>query len=349
MTINDLELFLVEIAGDGRKAAVRSIVVRLVTDTGLEGWGESRICWRPSELEARRDLLLSALTGRTIFDIEELLSLEILADPQTRCAVEMASWDLVGRAAGQPLCHLFGGGYRRKVPLAVRLGVASSAETAQLARELSEQGFRSQIFTARGQLEYDLQVFAAVREAAGDRTELQFDASAGYEFDAARDLCLELEKSSLQFVLDPLATSDLDEIGSLKRQTNVPLAVRRAIRRPADLLALLRCRAADCVVVDLEQVGGMTAARQCAAIAHAGKLPASLGSGPSLGLGTAAMLQLAAATPAFSRWNECAFHGAHDDLLVESLEITDGMMTVPQGPGLGVDVDRGKVEKYQVS
>jgi glucarate dehydratase len=160
---------------------------------------------------------------------------------------------------------------------------------------------------------------------------------------------VELEGSSIQFVLDPLATSEFDELASLRRQTNVPLAVRRAIRRPADVVTLLRCGAAQNVVVDLHRVGGMVRARQCAVIAQAGELHASLGSGPSLGVGVAAMLQLAASTPNFSRCNECAYHGLQDDLLVEPLEIIDGMITVPQAPGLGVEVDRGKVEKYQVS
>jgi glucarate dehydratase len=60
------------------------------------------------------------------------------------------------------------------------------------------------------------------------------------------------------------------------------------------------------------------------------------------------MLQLAASTPAFSSCNECAYHQLQDDLLTEPLEILDGMITVPQAPGLGVEVDRGKLERYQV-
>jgi len=70
--------------------------------------------------------------------------------------------------------------------------------------------------------------------------------------------------------------------------------------------------------------------------------------GPSLGIATAAMLQLAAATVAFSGSNECGHHQLHDDLLTEPLEIVDGMIAVPQAPGLGIEVDRAKVERYQV-
>jgi L-alanine-DL-glutamate epimerase-like enolase superfamily enzyme len=93
----------------------------------------------------------------------------------------------------------------------------------------------------------------------------------------------------------------------------------------------------------------MVLARHCAVIAQAGEVSASVSCEPSLGVGVAAMLQLAASTPAFSRCNECAYNALQDDLLVEPLEIIDGMIAVPQSPGLGVQVDRTKVEKYQVS
>jgi len=84
-------------------------------------------------------------------------------------------------------------------------------------------------------------------------------------------------------------------------------------------------------------------------VADAGGVSAVLGSGPSLGIATAAMLQLAAATPIFSGPSECACHQLKDHVLSEPLEIVDGMMAVPQAPGLGVEVDRAKVERYQVT
>jgi len=349
MTITDLDLYLVEIACDGREAPVRLLLVRLATEAGLEGWGEARVGWRAAELDARRDVLLPILAGRSVFDVEDLLGLEALRAAPLRAALEMASWDLIGRVAGQPLCHLFGGEYRQRIPMAVRLAGTSPDQVAQLARELTEQGFHSQIVTSCGRLEQDLRTVAAVRESAGDRTELRFDAAAGYDLDTARDLCTELEGEGLQYVLDPLNTEELDRVASLRRQTSVRLAVGRAIHRPADVLALVRCGAAPFVVVDLGRVGGMVPARNSAAIAGAAAISASLGGGPSLGLGVAAMLQLAAATPAFCCFNECAYHQLQDDVLTEPLEIIDGMITVPQGPGLGVEIDRAKVEQYQVT
>lgn len=348
MIISDLEFFLVEIPCE-EAAPVRTVLVRLAVDTGQEGWGEAPLEWRPAELDARRDALLPVLTGRKVFDVEELLTLDALRPAALRCAVEIASWDLVGQITRQPLCHLFGGGYRQRIPMAIRLESASPHQTAHFAREMAAQGFHWQIVNSSGQLERDLETIASVREHAGERTELSLDAAGNYDMETARDLCTELEEQDIQFVLDPLASCELDQIASLRRQTSVPLAVRRSIHRPADILTLLRHHAAEAALVDLELVGGLVLARKCGTIIQAGEILAAVGASRSLGISVAAMLQLASATPAFSICSESAYHQLHDDVLVDSLEVADGMIAVPQGPGLGIEVDRDKVERYQVS
>ena len=156
-----------------------------------------------------------------------------------------------------------------------------------------------------------------------------------------------MESDGLQFFLDPLNTRELHPVASLGRQTSVPLAVWRAIRGPADTLTAVRCNAVSFLMVDLEQVGGIVPARACAAVAAAAGVVPVLGGRPSVGIATAAMLHLAAATAAFSTSNELASRQLRDTVLTDSLEITDGMITVPQSPGLGVTVDRAKVERYQ--
>jgi L-alanine-DL-glutamate epimerase-like enolase superfamily enzyme len=348
MKINELEFFLVQFHCEVEPGPVRWLLVRLATDAGAEGWGESRLAWRPESLAARRETLLPVLAGRSIFDIEEILGLDVLRDPPLRSAVEMACWDLIGRTLRQPLCNLLGGGYRRRIPLAVRLPAASPTRAAQLAREWAQQGFHSQILACSGRPGEDVQTVVAVREATGDRVELRLDGAEGYDLQTARDLCADLEYARLQFFLDPLAAATLHEVAALGRQTSVPLGVCRAIHEPADVLALVRSGAGRFAAFAMEHLGGLAAARKCAAVAEAAGVRASLCCGPSPGLAVAAMLHLAAATPALGGCNECSYHQLEDDLLREPLEIIDGMITLPQGPGLGVNVDRAKIERYQV-
>jgi len=346
MIISDLELHLVEIGTAAATPPVRNLVLRLATADGREGWGETSTPWQAEELPARRDALFLVLAGRSVFEIEDLLSLSALRDAPLRAAVEMACWDLVGRLAGQPLCHLFGGNYRRRIPISVRVAGPTPQGVAELARELAEQGFHGQTIACTGDLDQDLETLAAVRHMLPEHTELRLDGGACYDFDTAWEMCSRLEGQRLQFLLDPLKSPDLTQIASLRRQTSIPLAAGRPIRGPADVLAVLRCGAVPHVVIDIRQVGGLAAARRCAAVAQAGGLGASLACGPSLGIALAALLQLAAATPAFSDRHECAPAHLQDHLLTEPLEILDGLLPVPQGPGLGIEIDRTKLERY---
>jgi len=349
VTINGLELFLVQIGRTEQAEPVRSLLVRMTTDSGSEGWGEATLPWHREELPARQDLLLSALVGRSVFDTEELQTLELLGSLPLRSAVETACWDALARTLGRPLCHLLGGDYRRRIPLAVRLSGDTAQRAVRLARELVDQGFHTQVLGSSGQPEHDLAALRAVRQGGGDRLELRLDAAAAYDLQTARDLCAELEGLGLELVIDPLATEELHPVASLGRQTTVPLAVWRAIHGPGDVLAAVRSGAAGFVVIDLERVGGILPARKAAAVAEAGGITALLAASPSVGVATAAMLQLAAATPALASLSEAAYPQLRDDVLAEPLETIDGMLVVPQGPGLGVEVDRGKVERYQVS
>jgi L-alanine-DL-glutamate epimerase-like enolase superfamily enzyme len=177
---------------------------------------------------------------------------------------------------------------------------------------------------------------------------LRLDGQTSYTLEAAKDLCSELRRDSVQFLLDPLATQHLYRLAALARQTAVPLGIWRSLRSPGDMLAIVRSEAASHVVIDSEQLGGLAPAKACVAIATAARLSMSAGSRPSLGLATAAMLHLAAASPGLRGANESAYHQLHADILVEPLAIADGMMTVPQSPGLGVEVDRTKVEQFAV-
>ncbi|MGQ9576563.1 MAG: mandelate racemase/muconate lactonizing enzyme family protein [Thermoguttaceae bacterium] len=348
-SIAEVELYLLETRRARPEGPVRSLLVRLTTSQALEGWGEAQTQWQAAELPARRDALASVLTGRSIFEIEELLALGALRLAPLRCAVEMACWDLIGRATGQPLCRLFGGAYRPRIPVAVALEKTGPEQTARLARELAEQGFHWQTLPACGHMRQDLETVAAVREVTPERAELYFDAAGLYEPDAARELCTELEGFGLRAVLDPLSPGDLGQVASLRRQTSVRLGVWRGIHAPADMLALVRWGAADCAVVDLELVGGLSAARKCAAVGEAAGLEAALTTGPSVGIGLAAVVQLVSASPALSGCIPCRRHPLEQEILSEPLAIAEGTLPVPKAPGLGIEVDRTRVDRCQIT
>lgn len=348
--ISDIEFYLVAGPSTEPPHRVRSLVVRVVCDTGLEGWGEAPLEWRANELEARRHALLPIVAGRNLFDVEELLTLEALKPASLKAALEMASWDAIGRAVGEPICHLWGGVYRARIPLAARL-LGESVEAATLrARELAERGFHTQVIGGTGSVEQDVARVFAIGEALGERVELRFDAGARYSLDDAVELCRRLEKiETLRYVVDPLASNELESVAKLRRQTTLSLALARSLGATSSLFQVARVQAASAAIVSLDRSGGMLAARKCGSVAESAGMSISLAERSSLGLGLAAILQIVACTPAFGAANECCYYDLRDDILAERLEIVDGLIAVPEGPGLGVEVDRGKLERYLVA
>jgi len=349
MNLTDLEFLLVELPCDAEPAVVRRLLVRLSDESGAEGWGEADLDWRTADLVARREALLPVLAGRSIFNVEELLELDVLREPALRAAVETACWDLIGRAAGQPLGRLWGGEYRRRIPLAVHLPGGPDWQVAQIARQWAQQGFHALILISTGRPEDDLACVAAVRQAVSDRAELWLDGRAAYDFQTARDLCAELEFARLRGFIDPIGAATLHEMAALGRQTSVPLGIRRLLGGPADVLAMVRCGAARFAVLDPLRLGGPSAVRRAAAIAEAAGTSLAVACGPSPGPAVAAVLHLAASSPALGGANPCDYPQLRESVLASPLEVADGMIAVPQGPGLGVKLDRAKIERYQIA
>jgi len=354
MKIADLEFFLLRPTAAGLELGAssepveRTLLVRVATANGEEGWGEARTAWRANELSARRDSALPTLAGHNVADVEELLAADGLAPPGMRAAIEMACWDLIGRAARQPLCRLWGGEYRPHVPVALRLPPATPERAAQLAHDLTERGFFHQIVVAAGDIEQDRAVVKEVRQATADRVKLRLDGAGRFAPEAARELCRHLEDEDLEFFLDPLATG-LDGLTALARQTAVPLAVSSSIRAPADVIAVARAGMAPHVVIDIALVGGLWPARKCAIVAAAAHVPASLRGAVGLGVGLAGVIQIAAASPHLALAHECASFQLYEDVLRQSPSIVDGTIALPLGPGLGVDVDRLRLEAHQMT
>ncbi|MGD9127923.1 MAG: enolase C-terminal domain-like protein [Planctomycetia bacterium] len=348
MKIAEVEFALIELRRRVHPAGVRRLMVQMTTDTGLTGWGEARSVWRSDELLARREAILAILAGRSVYEIEELGVLDTLADRSIRCAMETACWDLIGRSMQQPLCHLWGGGYRRRIPLAVRLPFGSPDEIARLSGELADQGIQAQIIVSTGDPETDVQIVAAIREQVSQRVELRLDGRETYSRDVAQQLCLNLEPYRLQFFLDPMAKPSGRDWSTLAAHTTVRLGAGRSIRCPADLFELARLGAVRYVTLDLHNVGGIQSARRCIAVAASADIRPVLSCGSSPGPALAAMLHLAGSEPAAAWCNETAHYRLEGDILLESLEVTGGMLTVPQGPGLGIEIDRAKFEQYRI-
>jgi L-alanine-DL-glutamate epimerase-like enolase superfamily enzyme len=331
------------------QSTTKALLIRLDTSTGMTGWGETPQRYLGEQLTGREaDSLRPRLVGQDAFDLERLLHDCGLDGGYVQSAVEMAYWDVIGKACGQPLHRLLGGAYREEIELAACMGIRPPKEAAAIARSYVEQGYTTLKTKAGRRPEEDLATAQAVREAVGSRLKLRIDPNMGYSPEVCERLARDLEPYDLEYFEQPMPAELLCESARIRKLTSTPLALNESVTTLAVVRKILDLDAAAVLLPDTYQCGGVRAVRMVADLAESAGVPCVMHCAHDLGLKTAAMLHLAASTKNFSRANDCTYYGLVDDILVQPIPIRQGRMRVPDGPGLGVEVDEGRVSKYQI-
>jgi L-alanine-DL-glutamate epimerase-like enolase superfamily enzyme len=259
----------------------------------------------------------------------------------------MACWDAIGRAAGQPLYNLLGGQFRRRVSLAVRLPDLPPPQAATLARELADRGAQAILLGACGDLDDDLATLALARRQVAGRAALWLDGDRRYGLEGAIRLGQRLATGGAAYFLDPLADPAPHNWARLAERAAVPLATR-CRGSLAELHSLLAVDVIRLALLGMSQAGGVSAARACAALAHAAGLAAGVVCDTGVGIAASLALHLAASTPALSQGLLCGHPPWTDEVLAEPLSRLGDALAPPVGAGLGVAIDRAKVDRYLI-
>jgi L-Ala-D/L-Glu epimerase / N-acetyl-D-glutamate racemase len=333
--------------GGGRRGAVTtgasSLLAKIVTDTGTVGWGEGKGAFETDPNPV--------LAGRHVADIEGALAAMnqagISLGPAS--AVEMAMWDALGRATELPLCRLLGGVIREEVDFCACMGLKPPSESAATAREyVSRWGFRFLKTKAGNDVDEDLRIAAAIQQAVGDTAILRPDANSGYTPEQAEPLLRRMKELGVRCFEDPCGSEHREALARFRREIGIGILVNMGISSPESALPILAAGAADYLMPDTPAAGGILPVKKIAAVAEAYGVPCLMHCSHDLGLKTAAVTHIAASTPNFSGPNDTCYHGLRDDILTEPLRFENGKLRVPMRPGLGVQVDEVKVERYRI-
>lgn len=347
-----------------------AMVVEVKTDEGISGWGES-LCHglQPPEIAASfvESCFKPMLIGRDPFDVEVLWEETFNrtrpfgggAAVNAISGVDVALWDVIGRSMDRPIHKLLGGAFRSElVPYATgfyrREGEGHvEAGVEEATRHLLE-GFSAMKLKVGFGVETDIEYVHAVREAVGPDARIMMDANCAYDAPAARRILLECEDARVHFFEEPLAPEDLEGYKSLRNLTDTYLAAGENLFGKTGYRRWISEGALDILQPDLCSSGGFTECKKIAAMAQAWNtsvVPHVWGSG----VGLAASLQLIATlppTPLSLNPEEpmleydTSSHPFREDLIYGAISMRDGMVAVPQGPGIGVEVDRGVLERY---
>ncbi|NKB69830.1 MAG: hypothetical protein GKR89_22385 [Candidatus Latescibacteria bacterium] len=340
----------------GLHLASENAVVEIHTDAGLTGLGEVSSIWDRKGRGACDDidhLLSPALIGQDPFRIAHLTALmdQLLhRGYPAKAGVEMALYDLLGKTLDTPVYNLLGGRNRDRVQLSHSLSMGEPEQVADQAVQLAAAGYRTLKAKIGRDPEADRATLAALRQRLPDLT-LRVDANMGWPSakEAVRHI-KSLEPFNLELVEQPLHYADLDGLRVIRQCVDVPIMADESVWTPTDAMACIRAEAVDVFNVYVSEAGGLGPAARVFALAQAARLPCIIGSMPELGIGTAAQAHLAFAVHDLgyaSDVNGVVYHS--DDIVHQRLRIEDGYLYPPIGPGLGVTLDRDKVETYRMA
>lgn len=346
--------------GRGSHSHSPFLLVKIHTDEGLTGLGEvsSTPVWSGEDQVTAGHViqryLAPLLIGQNPLQIERLtraLQRPVAHNPFTKAALEMALWDILGKVAGLPLYQLLGGPVREVVPTKFSVSGVAPAQAAEIALWAVEQGFGAMKVKVGLNPDEDVARVAAVRQAVGPGVRLGVDANGGWSPRVAIQTIPRLYDYDIYFVEQPVAETDAAWLADVRRQIRLPILADESVYSAQDALALARAQAADVFSLYVGK-GGIGPARQIAAVAEAAGLACTVGSNLELGIGNAAMIHLALATPGIAAEEfPCDILSPffyETDLLEEALPIRGGEARPPAGPGLGVRLDEEKVAFYRV-
>ena len=341
----------------GRSQETENAIVEIQTDEGITGIGEICSIWDRKgrgQAEDINDLLAEALSGRDPFRIAEthaLMNSLLHRSEPAKAGVDMALYDIVGKALNTPVYNLLGGLVRDRVLLSHSLSMGEPDQVSEQAASLATQGYKTLKAKIGMDPEADLATVKAIRERLGNDVVLRVDANMGWRNakEAVRNI-KSLEPYRLELVEQPLHFSDLEGLRHIRDHVDTPIMADESVWTPTDAMACIRAGAVDVFNVYVAEAGGIYPAAQIFAIAEATRLPCIIGSMPELGIGTSAQAHLAFAMRNLgyaSDVNGFVYHA--DDVIVETLNIEDGYLLPPPGPGLGVSLDRDKIDRYRIA
>lgn len=337
------------------------VLVEIRTDAGIKGVGETLARFAP---KAYAELINSTLRPRLIGQPLHKISAHwhtMRRALSGRCGgmlieaiagVDIALWDILGKAANMPLWMLLGGEGRTSIPVyAASINWVEDAEADAELDTYLEAGFpRIKIKTGQ-QVKESCRRIERLRKRAGDAVELCIDANWAYELDGAIEVSRALEANGYFWFEEPLKPEDEAGYEELRKRTSVPLAAGESNYTVDQAQRLVQNRTLSVLQPDIARSGGVTETRRMAELAHTN----GVGYAPHIGMSgivcETASIHVASAMPNL-RMMEChsdisPFKTELADIASASQRQKDGILSVPEGPGLGLEINWDVVERLR--
>jgi L-alanine-DL-glutamate epimerase-like enolase superfamily enzyme len=322
-------------------------LVTIGTDAGMTGYGESPctviVGFYGETLEtvmtAIKKSLASVLIGEDPMNIGKLVSKMNLAQGYSfiaKTGLNLALYDLVGKALRVPASTLLGGRRRDRIRAASEIGITSAERMVAEARRLVDLGFRVIKLKAGKDMEEEMRGLKGIRDALGSEVELRVDPNAGWSRRNTLDAAETMTRCEVSYLEQPLPRWDLEGLAMIRRKTGIQTMVDESVWDPHDVVSVANAGAADIINIKITKTGGLTTAMEVYNTAKAFGIPCVIGTELESCTALGAKLQIASAMedlPYACEFTELAFQQIALD---EKLKLVRGCLEVPKGDGLGV-------------
>ncbi len=323
-----------------------SLFVRVDTDAGVYGWGEtspiSQITGDTQALSAAAAAdLAKLLLGKDPLDIEGRVAEMgrfMAFNSGVRSAFDMALYDLAGKLAGLPLYALLGGA-KRPLETDQTIGLDEPQAMAEKAAALERTGVPAIKVKLGTTAEQDLQRIARIREAVGSELPLRIDANQGWDFPTAVRVLSRLQSSGIEYCEQPLARWDLGNFKRLRERVSIPLMADESVFDHHDAFRLVASGCCDYLNIKLAKSGGIHTALKISAVAEASGSKCMLGCMMETRLGLTAAAHLAAARPNIRYLDLDSHLHLKQDPIVGGGRWQGATIALPDDPGIGAAVD----------
>ncbi|GAA4749629.1 galactonate dehydratase [Flavisolibacter ginsenosidimutans] len=346
----------------------RWLFLKIETNEGIAGWGEPVIEGKAATVKTAVDEMMEYLIGKDPLNIEDHWNVLYRAGfyrggailMSALAGIDQALWDIKGKFLNAPVHQLLGGKARQNMRVYSWIGGDRPADVATAAKAMQEQGFTAVKMNATEEMQYvdshakidaALARVAAIREAVGDALDIGIDFHGRVHKPMAKTLAKELEAFHPMFIEEPVLPENNEALKEIRQHTTIPIATGERMFSRWDFKPLLLDGCVDIIQPDLSHAGGITECKKIISMAEAFDVAAA----PHCPLGPialAACLQVdATCHNAFIQEQSLKIHyNQGSDLLdylvhPEVFHYSDGYVNIPNGPGLGIDINEEQVKK----
>lgn len=345
-----------EVSSRVNRDGVTDVLVRVETDAGIVGWGES--C-SGANVESVCEAVRSAIpivVGRDPWNTEAIAAdffgtalwdMRPMTGNFAYAGVDMALWDVCGQACGQPLYNLFGGLRRRSVDYMCYLKQGPPNDVARQCREGMAMGCRVFYIKVGVRFDAELEMVRTIRETVGPSGKIRIDANGAWSANEAVRYLAEFDRHRLDFVEAPVRSEPIRNMVEVRQRTPVAVCANEGLGRASDVWEYVRARAADVLCFSPCWVGTLAGFHRLAHAAHLEGIKVVKHTHGELGIAAAACQHVLLTLPNITDGHQQVAAFMEDDVLAEPLPIaTAARWGVPQGPGLGIRLDEEKVRRY---